>query len=204
MVDEAHSFGALGATGRGVNEHFGVAADEVDIWMGSLGKAIPSCGGFIAGSRELIIYLHHGSAPYMFSAAAAPATAAASLSALKVLEREPERIRRLEANARYMRSSLQHLGFDIGTSASHVVPVILGPDSAAYTLSHALFRRGTIALGIVAPAVPRGSARLRLCATAAQDHSFLSEVMDDFRACRESLRVPDLPLTRLIRGGRQL
>jgi 7-keto-8-aminopelargonate synthetase-like enzyme/radical SAM superfamily enzyme YgiQ (UPF0313 family) len=75
MVDEAHSIGALGSTGRGVNEHFSIPADAVDIWMGSLSKAIPSCGGYIAGSKELIIYLHHGSSPFMFSAAASPAPA---------------------------------------------------------------------------------------------------------------------------------
>jgi 8-amino-7-oxononanoate synthase len=188
MVDEAHSFGALGANGRGIDEHYGVSPDDVDIWMGSLSKAIPSCGGFIGGSRELIIYLQHGSAPFMFSAAAAPATAAAALAALRILQREPQRVRRLADNALLLRTQLTEMGFDIGSTTSHVIPVILGSDEAAYVFSHGLFRRGTIALGIVSPAVKRGSARLRLCATAAQDREFLLKVMGDFRACRKLLR----------------
>jgi len=203
MVDEAHSFGALGATGRGVDEHYGVSPEDVDIWMGSLSKAIPSCGGFIAGSRELIIYLHHGSAPFMFSAAAAPAAAAAALAALQVLRREPWRVKRLADNASFLRSQLEHMRFNIGTTASHVIPVILGPDEAAYRFSHALFRRGTVALGIVAPAVPRGSARLRLCATAAQDREFLSQVIDDFRECRQTLGAKDADPAYMAQGSRE-
>jgi glycine C-acetyltransferase len=202
MVDEAHSFGALGATGRGVDEHYGISPKDVDIWMGSLSKAIPSCGGFIAGSRELIIYLHHGSAPFMFSAAAAPAAAAAALAALKVLKREPWRVKRLADNASFLRSQLEQMRFDIGTTASHVIPVILGSDEAAYMFSHSLFRRGTVALGIVAPAVARGSARLRLCATAAQEREFLSEVIQDFRVCRATLGTKDADPAYMTQGSR--
>ncbi|MDH4156899.1 MAG: aminotransferase class I/II-fold pyridoxal phosphate-dependent enzyme [candidate division Zixibacteria bacterium] len=191
MVDEAHSFGALGATGRGVDEHYGVSPGDVDIWMGSLSKAIPSCGGFIAGSRELIIYLHHGSAPFMFSAAAAPATAATALAAIKVLRREPWRVKRLSENASFLKSGLSEMRFNTGTTASHVIPVIIGSDEATYAFSQALFKRGTVALGIVAPAVAHGSARLRLCATAAQNRELLSEVLADFRVCRGTLKPKD-------------
>jgi glycine C-acetyltransferase len=184
MVDEAHSFGALGATGRGVDEYFGVPTSEVDIWMGSLSKAIPSCGGFIAGSRDLIMYLHHGSGPFMFSAAAAPPTAAAALTAINILEREPERLQRLQNNAALLRHRLKAMQFDIGPSVSQVIPVILGSDRTTYMFARELFARGTIALGIVSPAVSRGAARLRLCATAAQDRRFLEMVINDFEACR--------------------
>ena len=78
LVDEAHSFGALGASGRGIHEHFGIPADAVDLWMGSLSKAIPANGGFLAGSRAMIVYLQHEAAPFMFSAALCPAAAAAA------------------------------------------------------------------------------------------------------------------------------
>jgi 8-amino-7-oxononanoate synthase len=186
MVDEAHSFGALGATGRGIDEYFGLPTDEVDIWMGSLSKAIPSCGGFIAGSREMILHLHHGSGPFMFSAAAAPATAAAALAAVNILEREPERVLRLAENAAFLRTQLRALEFDTGLSVSHVIPVILGSDLAAYSFSRALFEKGTIALAIVPPAVSRGAARLRLCATAAQSRDFLESVINDFKVCQQT------------------
>jgi len=186
MVDEAHSFGTIGVTGRGVDDYFGLPTDEVDIWMGSLSKAIPSCGGFIAGSREMILHLQHGSGPFMFSAAAAPATAAAALAALNILEHEPERLLRLAENAAFLRRRLHALEFDTGLSVSHVIPIILGSDLAAYSFSRALFEKGTIALAIVSPAVSRGAARLRLCATAVQSRDFLESVIDDFEACRQT------------------
>ncbi len=183
MVDEAHSFGALGATGRGVNEHFGLSSDCVDIWMGTLSKAIPSCGGYIAGSQEMIIYLQHGSAPYMFSSAATPSSVAASLEAIKVIEDEPFRINKLKENTVFLRDNLISLGFNLGDSRSHVIPVIIGSDLETYRYSGELFKRGTVALGIASPAVSNGTCRLRLCATAAQDKEFLQKVIDDFAYC---------------------
>lgn len=184
MIDEAHSFGTLGATGRGIAEHLGVPAQAVDIWMGSLSKAIPSTGGYIAGSRELIMYLHHGSAPFMFSSAAAPATVAAALASLRVLQREPQRLSKLAQNAISLRTGLAKLGFNLGNSTAHIIPVILGADKTAYQFSHKLFEHGIISPAIVFPAVARGSARLRLCATAAQDSIFIEELIAEFHRCR--------------------
>ena len=187
MIDEAHSFGVLGYTGRGVDEHFGLEPDDVDIWMGSLSKAIPSTGGFIAGRRELIVYLQHGSAPFMFSAAAAPSTAAAALAALRIVQDEPERRLRLRENARRLRSGLRALGFDTGHSNSHIIPVIVGTDRSAYELARKLYGRGVVALAVVSPAVKRGNALLRLCATAAQDSEFIDQALADFAACRPAV-----------------
>ena len=187
MVDEAHSFGCLGATGRGVDEYFGVSAADVDVWMGTLSKAIPSTGGFIAGSMELIIYLQHGSGPFMFSAAASPALVASALEAIEVIQQEPERQVRLRDNAAYLRRHLKQLGYDTGDTESHIIPVILGSDRDAYKFSHALFERGTIALAVVPPAVSPGAARLRICATASYDRDFLEKVVADFAACRTLL-----------------
>jgi len=184
MVDEAHSIGVLGATGRGVNEHYGLAADSVDIWMGTFSKALASTGGYIAGSRALIAYLQHASAPFMFSAASAPATVAAARAAIEVLEREPARVHRTAANARFMRERLTAAGVDIGNSTTHVVPVIVGTDEDAWRLARELFGRGIVALAVASPAVSRGSARLRLCATAAQTEEFLAGVLDEIIACR--------------------
>ena len=183
MVDEAHSIGVLGATGRGVNEHFNLAPDTVDVWMGTLSKALATTGGYIAGSRALIAYLQHASAPFMFSAAAAPATVAAARAAIEVLEREPSRVHRAAANAQFMRKRLETAGIDIGNSTTHVVPVIVGSDENAWRLARELFGRGIVALAIASPAVSRGSARLRLCATASQSEEYLAGALDEVISC---------------------
>lgn len=180
LVDEAHSLGVLGPTARGVDEHFGVAAGAVDLWTGSLSKSIPANGGYLAGSRQLMLYLQHGSAPFMFSAALCPAAAGAALAALETIEREPERIRGLWKNTSYLHGSLRALGYNLGCSASPVIPVIIGSDEQAYRLARHLFDHGILASAVVFPAVPRGSARLRLCATAAQDSAMLEESMAAF------------------------
>lgn len=190
MIDEAHSFGILGDTGRGIDEHWGVATDEIDICVGTLSKAIPSTGGFVTTRSDIALYLQHGSAAYMFSAAASPPTVAAALAALQILKCEPERIKRASRNAGFLREQLANLGYDTGASESHVIPVIEGSDLAAYTLARYLFGRGLIALAVVSPAVRHGSARLRLCATASQSDSFLRQAIDDFRGyrdCREEM-----------------
>jgi 8-amino-7-oxononanoate synthase len=182
MVDEAHSFGVLGTGGRGVDQHFGVSAGEVDIWMGSLSKAIPGNGGFIAGRRDMILYLQHGAAPSMFSAAPTPSSAATAYEALQILKTDPSRLARLHDNARYLRQGLCDLGFDTGGSRSPVIPVILGTETAACAFARELFELGILAVPVIYPAVPRGKARLRLCATAAQDKPFLDRVLGGFRA----------------------
>jgi glycine C-acetyltransferase len=190
MVDEAHSFGVLGPKGRGVDEHFGSKTEDVDIWMGSLSKAVPSNGGFIAGSRGLVYFLQHAAAPFIFSAAPCPAAVAASREALRLIDGEPERLNRLRHNAEFLRHHLKELGFDTGDSESPVIPVILGDDEKALRLARRLFSFGIIATPIIKPAVSPGGGRLRLCATAAQDESFLLEVVEAFRKARIPRRSP--------------
>ncbi|CAN5714523.1 N/A [soil metagenome] len=184
MVDEAHSFGVLGRTGRGIDEHWGVEPTEVDIWMGSLSKAIPANGGFLAGRRELMIYLQHGAAPYMFSAALCPAAAGAARAALQVIAAEPERLARMRRNALRLREGLRRLGFDTGASATPIVPVVQGANEAAFRLARDLFSLGIIATAVIPPAVPRHAARLRLCATAAHTPADIAEALAAFRAVR--------------------
>src|SRR5580693_7118029 len=114
MIDESHASGVLGRNGRGTDEHFGVDASEVDIWSGSLAKAIPSNGGFVAVSSELAIFLQHAAAPFIFSAALAPPAVAAVIASLAVLKSEPERVARLQRNAEFLRDGLRALGYDTG------------------------------------------------------------------------------------------
>jgi glycine C-acetyltransferase len=184
MVDEAHSLGVLGKTGRGVNEHYDIPAEEVDIWMGTLSKAIPSTGGYVAGRRDIIILLQHASAPFMFSAGCAPPTVAAASAGLKVVQSEPDRLDRLRANSDLLRKGLNDLNFDTGESQSPIVPVILGSDESAYRMGGDLFSKGIVALAVVSPAVKRGKARLRLCASAGHDRDVIDSVLREFAACK--------------------
>ena len=185
MIDEAHSLGVLGANGKGVASHGNISPDEVDIFVGSLSKAIPASGGFVAASKELIIFLQHASSPYIFSAALAPSAAATARMALRIFQDEPEKQKKLWENTHYFTSELKNLGYDTGLSSTPIVPVILGSDQMALSFSRKLFDHGVLATPVVFPAVPKQQARLRLCITAAQDKSFLREVLNVFAELRD-------------------
>jgi 8-amino-7-oxononanoate synthase len=162
MVDEAHALGVLGPTGRGIHEHWGVDAREVDIWMGTLSKTLSGCGGYIAGNADLVTWLRHSAPGFVYSVGMAPALAAAALESLRILAAEPERVARLQRNAQLFLRRAQEAGLDTGTSAGFaIVPVIVGSSVAAARLSQALFERGINVQPILYPAVPESSARLR-------------------------------------------
>ncbi|UFN50287.1 aminotransferase class I/II-fold pyridoxal phosphate-dependent enzyme [Roseomonas sp. OT10] len=162
MVDEAHSLGVLGPTGRGIFEEQGVDPAGVDIWMGTLSKTLSACGGFIAAQRDLIEWLRHTAPGFVYSVGLPPALAAAALESLAVMQAEPWRVARLRHNARHFRDRLRDLGLDTGTSAGcAIVPVITGSSVRAARLSAALFARGVNVQPIVFPAVPEQAARLR-------------------------------------------
>jgi glycine C-acetyltransferase len=184
MIDEAHATGVLGEHGRGTDEHFGVPATDVDIWSGSLAKAIPAAGGFACVSQELSIYLQHAAAPFIFSAALCPPAAAAVRATLAILRQEPERVARLRANADFLRNGLRDLGYDLGASATPIVPVILHDEATAAFFAGHLRDRGVFVTPVMFPAVPQGAARLRLCATAAHTTEDLQFALDAFRELR--------------------
>jgi glycine C-acetyltransferase len=185
MVDESHASGMLGATGRGTDEHFGIPATDVDIWTGSLAKAIPSNGGFVAVSEELLVFLQHAAAPFIFSAALCPPAVAAVRESLAILAKEPERVARLHANANYLRAGLQDLGFDTGLSETGVIPVLLGDEAAAAICARRLRDFGILVTPVMFPAVAQGAARLRLCVTAAHTNEDLAFALDAFRKLRD-------------------
>jgi 8-amino-7-oxononanoate synthase len=184
MIDESHASGVLGTNGRGTDEHFGIPAGEVDIWSGSLAKAIPSNGGFLGVSQELAIYLQHSAAPFIFSAALAPPSVAAVRATLAILRHEPERVTRIKRNADFLRDGLRALGFDTGNSETAIIPVILNDETTAALLAGRLRERGVFVTPILFPAVPLGSARLRLCVTAAHSIGDLEFALDGFRQAR--------------------
>jgi 7-keto-8-aminopelargonate synthetase-like enzyme len=168
MIDEAHSLGALGKTGRGVTEHFDVDARDVDLLMGTLSKAMGSCGGYIAGSAPLIEFLKYTSPGFVFSCGLPPSGAAAALAALRLLQKQPERIERLQSNSRLFLNLAKKHGLNTGLSnGTPVVPIITGNSLQALLLSRAMFERGISVQPILYPAVEEEKARLRFFITSA-------------------------------------
>lgn len=177
MVDESHSLGVLGEDGRGIESHFGVRG-TIDIKMSSLSKSIPSVGGFIAGVPELAALLKHVSRAFVFSAALPPASAAASIAAIDLLEREPQRVARLRRNYRALRAGLQAGGLQVRDDPTPIVPVITGADDAALLMARRLFDRGVFVPPIVSPAVPSHTSRLRVTVTAAHSDADVNEIVE--------------------------
>jgi 8-amino-7-oxononanoate synthase len=166
MVDEAHSIGVMGPRGRGIGEHFGVKPSDVDLWMGTLSKALGSCGGYIAGSQALVRWLKYTVPGFVYSVGLPPAAAGAALGALRLLDRDPGRVAKLHDNARLFLRLAKEAGLDTGPSGgSAIVPVILGNSMNALRLSRALFARGINVQPILYPAVEEKAARLRFFIT---------------------------------------
>ena len=177
MIDEAHSVGVLGATGRGIEEHFGLQ-NAIDIKMGTLSKTIPSVGGYVAGKQDLIDYLRHVSRAYIFSAALPPAQAAAANEAFKVILDEPERIQRLNRNSQLFIGGLKSAGFDTLATTTAIVPVLCGSDERAYLMTREAQHRDVFVLPVVSPAVPEGLARLRATVTAAHEPADMERAIE--------------------------
>jgi 8-amino-7-oxononanoate synthase len=167
MVDEAHALGVLGPRGFGTADRFGVDPGEVDIWMGTLSKSLVSCGGYIAGSKDLVDFLKVAAPGFVFSVGMTPPAAAAALAALELLEREPERVRRLNDRAALFLKLAREGGLDVGGSiGASIVPIVTGSSIRAGRLAQALFDRGVNVQPILYPAVPERAARLRFFLTA--------------------------------------
>ncbi|GIJ57422.1 2-amino-3-ketobutyrate CoA ligase [Virgisporangium aurantiacum] len=167
LLDESHAIGVLGADGGGTARHTGVDPAAVDIVTGSLGKAFPSGGGFVAGSRGLVNYLQHGSAPYMFSSALTPANTAAIRETVRTIRDEPEHLEGMWKNTDRLRRIVENLGLSHGGTETPIVPVILGDTLRTYAWARHLLDDGIYVSAVPHPAVPAGQSRLRLCATAA-------------------------------------
>lgn len=182
LADEAHSIGVVGRTGRGVCEHFDVDPRAIDIRIGSLSKAIPSIGGFAAVSATVGAILRYSSHARVFSAAMTPADAAAALAGVEILERESERVTRLQRNAAMFRARLADHGLDTFGSESAVVPVRLGDRLATLEAAHVLLQRGVYVNAILSPGVPPGSERLRCFVTSAHEPSDLRLAADTIAA----------------------
>ena len=181
MIDEAHATGVFGRQGRGVAEHLGVE-DGVHVRVGTLSKALGGMGGFVAGRRSLVEWLVNRARPYVFSTALAPPMAAVAQAALDIVRDEPARRQTLLARSADLRVRLEGQGWNVGTSASQIIPLLVGESARALALSAELARRGFWAPAIRPPSVPEGQARLRIslsCEHAAETIEALVAVVGD-------------------------
>lgn len=182
MVDEAHSLGVLGKNGRGLAELTGISTQEVDIWMGTLSKTLASCGGFIAGSNDLVDLLKAYAPSFVYSVGISPCLAAASCQALQIMQREPERIDKLRRNSALFLEKTRVAGLNTGTASGNaIIPVITGSSRKALELSGQLFEQGINVQPIIHPAVEEKASRLRFFISS--QHS-----EEDILTATESLR----------------
>ncbi|QHE69701.1 type I polyketide synthase [Rhodococcus sp. WAY2] len=166
MIDEAHSIGVLGATGGGVGEHFGVDRGDVELWSGTMSKALAGCGGYVAGSSELIQFLKYTTPGFVYSVGMTPMNAAASLAAIRQMRAQPEVLDLLRHNAQLFLSLATEAGIDTGdTRDTPVIPCIVGDSLKTLKLSNRLLERGINVNPILYPAVPEDLARLRFFVT---------------------------------------
>ena len=186
MLDEAHSLGVIGKTGRGIEEHYSLGPDSYDIKMGTLSKAIPSVGGYLAATSEIIDMMRHNGRGFIFSAALPPAQAAAALKALEVMQAETWRVDKLHRNTAFFRNLLVDQGLETLGSRTAIVPVVCGSNDEAFKVARGCHEKGIFVQAIPAPVVPVGTARLRCCVTALHsefDLARCSRVIG--QACRE-------------------
>ena len=179
MVDDAHGIGVLGKTGRGTAEHFGLEHD-VDLIMGTFSKSMASVGGFIAGDATVIDYIKHRARTLIFSAAPPPASAAAALATLEIMDTEPERRELLWENTRFFAEGLRTLGFNTGESSTPVVPIVVGEDLTALRMVHRLQEEGVFVNCVLSPATPPGRALIRTSLMATHSQAQLSRALDAF------------------------
>lgn len=181
LLDDAHAFGVLGENGRGTAEHFHLEKDN-DLVMGTFSKTLASIGGFVAGEKDVILYLKHKARSLIFSASLPPASTAGVIAALDLVEREPQRRAQLWKNANKMRSGLQSLGFDTGLSETPIVPVVLGERDYTFIFWKKLFDRGVFVNPVCSPAVPPGFDLLRTSYMATHTDAQLDFVLEQFAA----------------------
>ena len=178
MVDEAHSIGTMGTHGRGIAEHFEADPRDVDIWMGTLSKSFGSCGGYIAGCRELTEYLKYTAPGFVYSVGMPPSAAAAALASLRLMQEEPDRVAQLQRNSRQFLQRARQEGLNTGFSnETPVIPVITGSSVTALQLSSQLFEQGINVQPILYPAVEEKAARLRFFITATHTPGQIEETI---------------------------
>lgn len=187
MVDDAHGFGALGASGGGIVEHFGLGLEEVPVLVGTLGKAFGTAGAFVAGSAELIETLVQFARPYIYTTSQPPAVACASLKSLELLRTEGWRREHLAALIARFRAGAAELGLTLMDSPTPIQPLLIGDSARAVELSRLLRERGILVGAIRPPTVPAGTARLRVTLSAAHSVAQVERLLDALGECQALL-----------------
>jgi len=189
MVDDSHSVGVLGRTGRGTHEHRGCMG-RIDIITGTMGKALGGAsGGYTSGRKEIIAILRQRSRPYLFSNTVAPAIVSASLKALELLEKSTQLREKLEENTRYFRGRMKEIGFDMPEGEGHpIVPIMLGDAKLAQAMAANLLERGIYVIGFSYPVVPKGKARIRVQISAAHSKADLDAAVLAFGEARKQMQ----------------
>ncbi|MBL8133086.1 MAG: aminotransferase class I/II-fold pyridoxal phosphate-dependent enzyme [Anaerolineae bacterium] len=187
MVDDAHGIGVTGG-GRGTAHHFGLT-DDVDLIMGTFSKSFASIGGFIAGSAEIVHFIQHHARSLIFSAALPAPQAAAALTALDIMETEPQHVERMWENAEYMRAGLKKLGYNTGRSNTPIIPIIIGDDFRTVMAWHALIEEGVYTNPVVPPGVPPSSSLLRTSYMATHRREHLDRALKAFESVGERLEI---------------
>ncbi|MFC1569853.1 aminotransferase class I/II-fold pyridoxal phosphate-dependent enzyme [bacterium] len=182
MVDEAHSVGVLGEKGTGIEEHFGLPKDTIDIKMGTLSKAIPSTGGYVAGNQELITFLKHEARGFIYSGSPSSSSIASALAAFDVIEHEPARLKDLHQKAEYFKKKLIIEGFNVGESNTPIVPIIIGDFTSTSQLARYCQSQGIFIHAIHPPVVPEGTSRLRASITYANTYEDLDYCVETIKS----------------------
>jgi 8-amino-7-oxononanoate synthase len=180
MVDEAHAIGVIGDHGKGLNSHFGVKTEDVDIWMSTFSKSFASTGGYIAGSDELITYLRQFARGILFSASPPAAIAGAALASLNVMKRDTSRLDKLWENIKQFKSGLENMGYDTMGTESAVVPVLTKDVDATLKMAKIVSDEGIFACPFIYPAVPLTESRFRTCVTATHTSEHINRALDVF------------------------
>jgi glycine C-acetyltransferase len=187
-IDDAHGEGVLGEGGRGVASHFHVE-DKIHVELGTFSKALGVVGGYVAGSNDLRNYALNKSRTWLLSGSHPPATTAACIAAIDVLETEPRHVKKLWRNTRYFKKRLVSMGFDIGHSETPITPVMLGDSAVAKRFSERLFQEGVFALPIVFPMVAKDKARIRNIVTAGLKRKDLDDALAAYEKIGKELKV---------------
>lgn len=188
MVDDAHGIGVLGKNGSGTASHFGLT-DKVDLIMGTFSKSLASLGGFIASDKYTINYLKHNSRSLIFSASITPASAAAVLAALEIMESEPERIQHLWDLTHYAHKAFREMGFDIGKTQTPIIPLYIRDNIKALTLTQRLLEEGIFVNPVVSPAVPKEDSLIRFSLMATHTFDQLNEALEKIEKVARKLDI---------------
>ncbi len=188
MVDDAHAVGVIGEGGRGTASHFGLT-EETDLVIGTFSKTFASLGGYVAGPERVINFLKHQTPALIFSASPTPPSCAAALAALDILEKEPERVTKLVANADYVRKGFEELGFEIMESPTAIVPVIIGDVEKTLVFWKELYDRGVFVNAFIPPGVPPTMSMLRTSYMATHTTEQLDQMISVFEEVGKKLQL---------------